>query len=277
MWTFPPANFAPPNLPERRPKRGCATSCKSCSPREILLPRQPGLFAQSRPGRGRMRAARAGCAKASRRASKSGFSAPATASACSPSSSACTGSRASAWPGTRQAICAAGAMVHYLRETSAKTERRHCPPRCLHLDPRPLLRATGRAGARSGHRAQPGTGRAALRRGSPPRQRPTSLLAALDETATGMGARLLRAWILRPEIDRDEIAARLDAVAELKAHTVLREEIRQNLARRAGPRAPGQPRHAGRRHAARSAGAAPIPRAHSAAAPLPRKLQRRRV
>src|SRR6202043_3230893 len=56
-----------------------------------------------------------------------------------------------------------------------------------------------------------------------------SLLGAIDETATGMGARLLRAWLLRPQIDRGEIAARLDAVAELKSHTMLREEISQNL------------------------------------------------
>src|SRR6202030_1230153 len=57
-----------------------------------------------------------------------------------------------------------------------------------------------------------------------------TLLAALDETATGMGARLLRQWVLRPQVDRDEIEARLDAVEELRSHTVLREEIRHNLA-----------------------------------------------
>ena len=34
-----------------------------------------------------------------------------------------------------------------------------------------------------------------------------------------MGARLLRSWILRPEIDLEEITARLDAVGELKDHT----------------------------------------------------------
>ena len=62
-----------------------------------------------------------------------------------------------------------------------------------------------------------------------PRGAATSLLAAIDQTATGMGARLLRAWVLRPEVDRDKIAQRLDAVAELKSHTILREEIRQNL------------------------------------------------
>src|SRR6266403_792488 len=56
-----------------------------------------------------------------------------------------------------------------------------------------------------------------------------TLLAALDEATTGMGARLLRQWILRPQVNREEITARLDAVAELKAHTVLREEIRHGL------------------------------------------------
>jgi DNA mismatch repair protein MutS len=40
----------------------------------------------------------------------------------------------------------------------------------------------------------------------------------------------LRQWILRPQINREEIEARLDAVQELKNHTVLREEIRHNLA-----------------------------------------------
>ena len=32
-----------------------------------------------------------------------------------------------------------------------------------------------------------------------------TLLSAIDETATGMGARLLRGWILRPEIALEEI------------------------------------------------------------------------
>ncbi|HTP44253.1 MAG TPA: DNA mismatch repair protein MutS, partial [Candidatus Acidoferrum sp.] len=56
-----------------------------------------------------------------------------------------------------------------------------------------------------------------------------TLLAAIDETATGMGARLLRSWVLRPEISLEEIEARLAAVAELKAQTVAREEIRKEL------------------------------------------------
>ena len=43
-----------------------------------------------------------------------------------------------------------------------------------------------------------------------------------------MGARLLRGWIVRPEISLQEIDARLDAVAELRSQTMVREEIRKS-------------------------------------------------
>ncbi|HKS81136.1 MAG TPA: DNA mismatch repair protein MutS [Candidatus Acidoferrales bacterium] len=56
-----------------------------------------------------------------------------------------------------------------------------------------------------------------------------TLLKAMDETATGMGARLLRSWMLRPEIAPEEIEARLGAVEELKARTIEREEMRRAL------------------------------------------------
>src|SRR5579859_1700329 len=58
---------------------------------------------------------------------------------------------------------------------------------------------------------------------------PTTLVAALDVTVTGMGARLLRSWLLRPLIDRDAIEARLAAVAHLVQQTVVRGEIRKEL------------------------------------------------
>jgi DNA mismatch repair protein MutS len=61
------------------------------------------------------------------------------------------------------------------------------------------------------------------------RSGPTTLLAALDATVTGMGARLLRSWILRPLIDRDAIETRLTAVAHLVQQTVVRGEIRKEL------------------------------------------------
>ena len=58
---------------------------------------------------------------------------------------------------------------------------------------------------------------------------PTTLVSALDVTVTGMGARLLRSWILRPLIDRSAIDQRLDAVGHFVQQTVVRGEIRKEL------------------------------------------------
>lgn len=54
--------------------------------------------------------------------------------------------------------------------------------------------------------------------------RKDSLLGLLDRTQTGMGARLLRQWLLQPLLNLEEINARLDAVAELLSDTVTRRE-----------------------------------------------------
>ena len=51
------------------------------------------------------------------------------------------------------------------------------------------------------------------------------LLNVLDETVTGMGARLLRSWLLRPSVKRGEIQTRLAAVSEL-TDSMLRDKIR---------------------------------------------------
>jgi DNA mismatch repair protein MutS len=58
---------------------------------------------------------------------------------------------------------------------------------------------------------------------------PTTLIAALDVTVTGMGARLLRSWMLRPLIDPEAIEARLNAVTHLVQQTMVRGEIRKEL------------------------------------------------
>jgi len=58
---------------------------------------------------------------------------------------------------------------------------------------------------------------------------PATLISALDLTVTGMGARLLRSWVLRPLIDPQAIEARLGAVAHLVQQTVVRGEIRKEL------------------------------------------------
>ena len=52
-----------------------------------------------------------------------------------------------------------------------------------------------------------------------------SLLDVIDESVTGMGARLLKAWLLRPSIKRGEIETRLAAVDEL-TDSILREKLR---------------------------------------------------
>lgn len=52
-----------------------------------------------------------------------------------------------------------------------------------------------------------------------------TLLHVIDETVTGMGARLLRSWILRPSVKRSEIQTRLSAVSEL-TDSMLRDKIR---------------------------------------------------
>ena len=130
--------------------------------------------------------------------------------------------------GHPQALSAAGAVVHYLRENSARGDNGHSVEALRHLDHiryyeqhdsllidpvsvrnlellSPIFSEDTKVGG------------------------PTTLVAALDLTVTGMGARLLRAWILRPLIDRDAIEDRLSAVGHLLQQTVVRGEIRKEL------------------------------------------------
>jgi DNA mismatch repair protein MutS len=133
------------------------------------------------------------------------------------------------------ATSAAGALVHYLRDTSAIGARtpedtaavpsmRPAGAGLEHLDrisyyEQQDAMILDQVTVRNLELVEPATGDDAS----------ATLLRAIDETATGMGARLLRAWVLRPEILLAEIEARLEAVAELKAQTVAREELRKEL------------------------------------------------
>ena len=56
-----------------------------------------------------------------------------------------------------------------------------------------------------------------------------SLLDVIDETVTGMGARLLRSWLLRPSVRRGEVEARLGAVEELSSSQRQRDSLRTLL------------------------------------------------
>jgi DNA mismatch repair protein MutS len=130
--------------------------------------------------------------------------------------------------GHAQALCAAGAVVHYLRENSAHGNDAPSVEALRHLD---RVRYYEQHDAlildpvsvRNLEIISPIFTEEAGRGG------PTTFLAAMDVTVTGMGARLLRAWILRPLIARDAIEGRLGAVSHLLQQTVVRGEIRKEL------------------------------------------------
>jgi len=110
--------------------------------------------------------------------------------------------------GATAAVSAAGAIVSYLRETQ-RTEVSHVrditlrtPADALLIDPvtaRHLNIVDGTDGGRAG-----------------------SLLEVLDRTATPMGARLLRQWLLRPLVSLARIQDRLDAVEDFAFRTTER-------------------------------------------------------
>ncbi len=118
--------------------------------------------------------------------------------------------------GHEPAIAAAGALLHYLRDTQRAA--------LTHLDPPRFYRrrewmALDPVTVRNLELVEPLFG------GSPK----STLLSAIDHTATAMGARLQRQWLLRPALDLSEIEARLGAVEELAKQTITRTEIRREL------------------------------------------------
>ena len=113
------------------------------------------------------------------------------------------------------AVCAAGAAAHYINETQ-KAQASHLTEITyfessdfLVLDATTVnnLELVQASDAVTAH----------------------SLVGVLDETLTGMGARLLRQWILRPSVKLGEIEARLDSVDELKSSTIKRDQLRRQL------------------------------------------------
>jgi DNA mismatch repair protein MutS len=116
--------------------------------------------------------------------------------------------------GRNAAVCAAGAILHYLRETQrAALEHLDRP---AHYD-RAASLVLDAVTVRNLELVEPLFGEGA------------TLLAVVDQTLTGMGGRLLRQRLLAPSLDRAEIEARLDAVGELREQTILRSELRKHL------------------------------------------------
>jgi DNA mismatch repair protein MutS len=114
------------------------------------------------------------------------------------------------------AVAAAGAILHYVRETQRGTLahldgiRYYQQQDSLLLDPATL---------RNLELLDPAFGES----------RASTLLGALDDCVTSLGARKLKTWMLRPSLDRAELEARLDAVEELAGNIIAREELRRVL------------------------------------------------
>jgi DNA mismatch repair protein MutS len=110
-------------------------------------------------------------------------------------------------PDDAPAVGAAGALVRYLRELQ--------PAGVPHLA-RPVVERAGAAMPLDEMTRRNLELVESLRPGADGEQAGT-LVSVLDRTATPMGARLLRRWLLAPLVDRPAIDARLDAVAALAA------------------------------------------------------------
>jgi len=113
------------------------------------------------------------------------------------------------------AVCAAGALLRYLRDTQkadlvhVRTVRLKQSADCLVMDPTTLAHlevVESYDGSRSG-----------------------SLLHEIDRTTTAMGGRLLRAWLLRPLVSIEAIRDRLDAVEEFAFRATDRGKVRETL------------------------------------------------
>jgi DNA mismatch repair protein MutS len=118
--------------------------------------------------------------------------------------------------GRTAAICAAGAVLHYLRDTQrAALEHLDAPTFYDRADAMVLDAVT----VRNLELLEPvfqGEG--------------ATLIGVLDQTLTGMGGRLLRQRLVRPSVDRAEIEQRLDAVLDFHKQTILRAELRKLIA-----------------------------------------------
>ncbi len=120
------------------------------------------------------------------------------------------------------AVAAAGAILHYLRDTQrAALDHLDRPTYYDRADYMILDAVTVRnlellepLFSADGGGSQPAA----------------TVLAVLDQTQTGMGGRLLRQRLLRPAMNCEEIEQRLEAVSELRQQTILRAELRKHLA-----------------------------------------------
>jgi len=125
--------------------------------------------------------------------------------------------------GRPAAVAAAGAILHYLRDTQRGALDHLDRPTFYDRADSMVLDAVT---VRNLELVEP---LFAADAGGPLTSSQATLLGVLDQTLTGMGGRLLRQRLLRPSMDRPEIEQRLDAVGELFQQTILRAELRKQL------------------------------------------------
>src|SRR3984893_1398957 len=113
-----------------------------------------------------------------------------------------------------QAVAAAGAIVHYLKHQLRRKIDHFISLRCDAPTDYVLLDAATQTN---------------LELVESRSQRDTSLLAVLDRTATPMGARKLRAWILQPLRDLTELGCRQQMIANLLQEPDLLASLRTEL------------------------------------------------
>jgi DNA mismatch repair protein MutS len=115
----------------------------------------------------------------------------------------------------RPALAAAGGLLTYLDEVARESLPFLSPPVARASDDHMMIDAATRESLEL-TQAAGGT-------------RAGSLLAAVDRTVTGAGARLLAADIGAPLLDRSAIEARLDLVMLLERDSALRDSLRRQL------------------------------------------------
>ena len=116
------------------------------------------------------------------------------------------------------ATAAAGAVLHYLRDTQKSALEHLNRPAYYERSDHMVLDA---ATVRNLELIEP------LFAGE---SREATLVHILDKTCTGMGGRLLRKRLLAPACQISEVETRLDAVAELVGKIILRNDLRKTLA-----------------------------------------------
>src|SRR5919202_6277213 len=114
------------------------------------------------------------------------------------------------------AVSAAGACLRYARETQRDAAAHVTDISFYETNPHLLLDAVPCRNLE-------------LFESQGPSARGASLLAVLDATVTGMGARTLRSWMQRPSLRRGEIEARHAAVEDLHRSQILRDRVRTPL------------------------------------------------